>query len=105
MGNNPLLGGLRPTHPGEILREDIFPAIDRSKSEIARMLGISRQTLHDVLAERQPVTPAMALRLAKLMGNNAQFWINLQRDYDLSILAESMRDELEAIPTLPRSAA
>jgi addiction module HigA family antidote len=105
MGNNALLGGLRPTHPGEILREDIFPAIAVSKAEIARMLGISRQTLHDVLSERQPVTPAMALRLAKLLGNRAQFWINLQRDYDLSVLAESMRDELASIPTLPRSAA
>ena len=105
MGNNPLLRGLRATHPGEILREDVFPAIDLPKSQIARMLGISRQTLHDVLAERQPVTPAMALRLAKLLGNHAQFWVNLQRDYDLSVLSESMRDELAAIPPLPRSAA
>jgi len=105
MTSNPLLAGLRATHPGEILREDVLPSIDLTKTEIARMLGISRQTLHDVLAERQPVTPAMALRLSKLLGNNAQFWVNLQRDYDLSVLAELMRDELEAIQALPRSAA
>ncbi len=105
MSTNPLLSGLAPTHPGEVLREDILPAMDRSKTEIARLLGISRQTLHDVLAERQPVTPAMALRLAKLFGTSPQMWVNLQRDYDLGILAASMRDELAAIPTLPRDAA
>jgi addiction module HigA family antidote len=102
---NPLLAALRPTHPGEILREDVLPSLDRSKSEIARLLGISRQTLYDLLAERQPVTPAMALRLAKLFGTNAQSWINMQRDYDLAVLSESMRDELAAIPTIHADAA
>jgi DNA-binding XRE family transcriptional regulator len=44
-------------HPGELLREEILPALDRPKTEIARLLGVSRQTLYDVLKERQPVTP------------------------------------------------
>ncbi len=105
MNMNPLLSGLPPTHPGEVLREDVLPALDRSKTEIASLLGISRQTLHDVLSERQPVTPAMALRLAKLFGTSPQMWVNLQRDYDLCVLAESMSEELAAIPTLPRNAA
>ncbi|MBZ9934809.1 HigA family addiction module antidote protein [Mesorhizobium sp. BR1-1-16] len=105
MSMNPILSGLPPTHPGEILREDVLPGIHLSKTEIARLLGVSRQTLHDVLAERQPVTPAMALRLAKLFGSSPQVWINLQRDYDLRVLAESMREELAAIQTLPRNAA
>jgi addiction module HigA family antidote len=55
--------GLPPMHPGELLREEILPALDRSKAEIARLLGVSRQTLYDVLKEKQPVTPGMALRL------------------------------------------
>ncbi|HWJ75271.1 MAG TPA: HigA family addiction module antitoxin [Kaistia sp.] len=105
MSMNPILSGLPPTHPGEILREDVLPGLDMSKTEIARLLGVSRQTLHDVLAERQPVTPAMALRLAKLFGSSPQVWINLQRDYDLRVLAVSMSEELAAIPTLPRNAA
>ena len=46
-----------PTHPGALLREDIIPAVKRSKSEIARLLGISRQHLHAILAEKKPVTP------------------------------------------------
>ena len=69
---NPLLKGLRPVHPGEMLREDILPAVGRPKTEIARLLGISRQTLYDILGEKQPVTPAMALRLARMFGGSAE---------------------------------
>lgn len=105
MSINPLLAGLRPTHPGEILREDVLPSLDITKTEIARRLGISRQSLYDVLAERQPVTPSMALRLGKLFGNSAQSWVNLQRDYDLSVLADVMSDELAAIETIKADAA
>lgn len=95
-----LLTGLAPMHPGELLREDILPATGLTKTEIARKLGVSRQTLHDLVAERQPVTVAMALRLGKLFGNSAEFWLNLQRNYDLRILEHEMADELAAIPTL-----
>lgn len=94
------LTGLAPMHPGELLREDILPATGLTKTEIARKLGVSRQTLHDLVAERQPVTVAMALRLGKLFGNSAEFWLNLQRNYDLRILEREMADELAAIPTL-----
>ena len=65
MARNPLLAGLRPVHPGEILREDVLPALGLPKAEIARLLGISRQTLYEILHEKQPVTPAMALRVGK----------------------------------------
>jgi len=75
--------GLPPMHPGELLREEILPALDRSKTEIARLLGVSRQTLYDVLKEKQPVTPVMALRLGKLCGNGPDLWLNLQKRYDL----------------------
>ncbi len=97
MAGNPLLKGLAPTHPGELLREDVIPAVDLSKAEIARRLGISRQTLYDILEEKQPVTPAMALRLGKFLGNGPEFWINLQRDYDLRTLEPKMAKELAAI--------
>src|ERR1700684_2080732 len=75
--------GLPPMHPGELLREEILPALDRPKTEIAKLLGISRQTLYDILDERQPVTPGMALRLGKLCGNGPDLWLNLQKRYDL----------------------
>src|SRR3954465_7009645 len=69
MATNALLRGLQPIHPGEMLREDVLPSLGKSKTEIDRLLGISRQTLFDILRERQPVTPAMALRFGKLLGN------------------------------------
>ena len=97
---NSLTKGLRPMHPGELLREDILPAVGRPKAEIARLLGISRQTLYDIINERQPVTPAMALRLAKMFGGNAESWTNLQRNYDLKIAEAELGDALDAIPRL-----
>lgn len=71
-----------PTHPGELLREDVIPETGKSKAEIARMLGISRQHLHDVLAERKPVSPEVAVRLGKLFGNEPLLWIRMQGAYD-----------------------
>src|SRR5438876_12361508 len=67
--------GLPATHPGELLREDIIPALDKPKTEIAKLLGISRQTLYEILGEKQPVTVAMALRFGKLIGNGPVFWL------------------------------
>lgn len=97
---NPLLKGLRPVHPGAVLREDVLPALGRSKTEIARLLGISRTTLHDILSERQPVTAAMALRFAKLTGTTPESWLAMQRNYDLAVEAPGLAGEIARIPTL-----
>jgi len=97
---NPLTKGLRPVHPGEMLREDILPAVGRPKTQIARLLGISRQTLYDILGEKQPVTPAMALRLARMFGGSAESWVNMQRNYDLKIAERELAEELDKIPHL-----
>lgn len=100
MSGNRLLRGLRPMHPGEMLREDVLPALGKPKTEIARLLGISRQTLYDILDEKQPVTPGMALRIGKLLGNGPEFWINLQRAYDLAVAERELAGEIKKIPTL-----
>jgi addiction module HigA family antidote len=100
MDTKPVKRGLPPMHPGELLREDVLPALGRSKAEIARLLGISRQTLYDILAEKQPVTPGMALRLGKLLGNGPTLWLNLQRRYDLGQAEHELKREIEAMPTL-----
>lgn len=94
------LPGLRPVHPAEILREDVIPELGRSKTEIARLLGVSRQTLHDLLAERQPITVPMALRIGKLTGTSPESWLNMQRAHDLKRARAAMAAELERIPTL-----
>lgn len=98
--SNPLLAGLPPTHPGEVLREDVLPALGRSKAEIARLLNVSRQTLYDILNEEKPVTPRMALRLARLVGGAPEMWVRLQAAYDLAVIGPAMADELAAIPQL-----
>ena len=95
---NPLTKGLRPVHPGEMLREDILPAVGRPKTEIARLLGISRQTLYDILNEKQPVTPTMALRLARMFGGSPESWTNMQSSYDLKIAQAGLGDALDRIP-------
>jgi len=60
-----------PAHPGALLREDVIPPTGRSKTEIAATLGISRQRLYDILRERKPVSPVVAVRLGKLFGDGA----------------------------------
>jgi addiction module HigA family antidote len=87
-----------PMHPGMLLREEVFPALGRSKKEIASLLGVSRQTLYDILAEKQPVTPAMALRLGKLCGNGPDLWVNLQSKFDLWQARKTVK--VDKIPTL-----
>ena len=90
----------KPMHPGELLRKDVLPVLGKTKTEIASLLAISRQTLHDILSEKQPVTPAMALRIGKLLGNGPDFWIKLQRKFDLHAAERDLASELKKIPTL-----
>lgn len=87
-----------PTHPGALLREDIIPATGRPKVEIARLLGISRQHLHDILAEAKPVSPAVAVRLGKLFGNGAGLWVRMQGAFDTWHAEREV--DVSAIPTL-----
>jgi len=100
MAKETIKRGLPAMHPGELLREDILPAFGKPKTEIAQLLGISRQTLYDILDEKQPVTAAMALRLGKLCGNGPTLWLNLQRIYDLEQAEKQLADVIKNIPTL-----
>jgi addiction module HigA family antidote len=74
---------IEPAHPGELLAEIIIPATGKSKAEIARRLGISRQTLYDILSRKQGVTPAVAVRMGKLFGDGAEIWLRMQIAHDL----------------------
>ena len=88
----------RPTPPGELLAEDVLPATGLSKSEIAGLLGISRQSLYDILNCRQPVTPQMAVRMGKLFGNGARLWLSMQSAHDLWLAEQTV--DTSKIPTL-----
>jgi antitoxin HigA-1 len=86
-----------PSHPGALL-DDIIPATGKSKAEIARLLGISRQHLYDIIGERKPVSPEVAVRLGKLFGDGAGVWVRMQGAYD-TWQAERTVD-VSDIPTL-----
>ena len=90
---------LPPTHPGAILGEDVLPALAMPVQTAAKHLGVSRQTLHRIIAGTHPVTPAMALRLGKFCGNGPDLWLNMQRAYDLWHAGREMADEIAKIPT------
>lgn len=92
-----------PTHPGELLREVAIPATGRTKTEIAALLGISRQHLYDILEERKPVSPAVAVHLGKLFG--AGVWAPMQSAYDTWRAERELASEIRKIPTLKTKAA
>ena len=73
----------RPTHPGEILREDVLPAAGLTQDKLARLLGISPRTVSEILHERRPVTTDMAHRLARAFGTSPEMWLGPQQDVDL----------------------
>jgi addiction module HigA family antidote len=91
---------VRPTHPGEILREDFLPDYALSVSSFAKVLGVSRQTVNELLRERRSVSPEMALRLSRLFGNSPEFWLNAQRAVDLWNAARTIGRKIEKISPL-----
>jgi antitoxin HigA-1 len=90
----------RPIHPGEILREDFMPDYDLSVSGLASALGVSRQSVNGLVRERRAVSSEMALRLAKLLGNSPDFWLNLQRSVDLWDARVAIEDDMRRITPL-----
>lgn len=73
----------RPTHPGEILREDFMPDYGLTAGELAKALGVSRQTIYQLLNEKRSLSASLAVRLARFFGNTPEFWLNLQRGVDI----------------------
>ena len=78
----------RPTHPGTILREDVLPALKMTQKEFANWIGVSRLTVSEILNEKRTITPDMAMRLGKALGNGPQIWLRMQQTLDLWELAQ-----------------
>ena len=93
-----------PSHPGSILREIVLPESRMAVSKAAERLGVTRQTLHRLLAEDIGVSPAMALRLSRLFGSTPDFWLRMQQSYDLWHAARLLGPELKKIMPLGRAA-
>lgn len=90
----------RPTHPGEMLREDFLPEFRLSVSGLAEAIGVSRQSINELLRERRAVSPEMALRLGRLFGNSPEFWLNAQRAVDLWDASRAIGDDVTKIKPL-----
>ena len=90
----------RPTHPGEMLREDFLPDYGLTASGLASAIGVSRQSVNELLRGRRAVSPEMALRLGKLFGNSPEFWLNAQRAVDLWDAAQAIKEDVADIKTL-----
>lgn len=90
----------RPIHPGEILREDFMPDYGLTVSGLASALGVSRQSVNELIREHRAVSPEMALRLARLFGNSPEFWLNLQRSIDLWDAETAIKDDVQHIEPL-----
>ena len=89
----------QPTHPGEVLKEDVLPAMENmTVSRFAREIGVSRQTLHRILACTHPITPEMALRIGKYVGNGPEVWLNMQTSYDLWKALQVLAPVIKEIP-------
>jgi addiction module HigA family antidote len=73
----------RPTQPGNIIREDYLVPLSITIKDMAQTLGVSRKTFSKILNERGAVTPDMALRLSRALDTSADFWLNLQKNFDL----------------------
>jgi addiction module HigA family antidote len=94
---------IRPIHPGEMLREDFMPDFKLTTASLAASLGVSRQTINELLRERRAVSPEMALRLARLFGNMPEFWLNAQRAVALWDVARTMQSSVMQICPLKAS--
>ena len=91
---------IAPAHPGEMLREDFLPDYDLTRSSFASALGVSRQTINELLRERRAISSVMALRLGRLFGNAPEFWLQAQQSYDLWQAEISHKKELTRIRPL-----
>jgi antitoxin HigA-1 len=90
----------RPTHPGAMLREDFIPDYGLTVAGLAAAIGVSRQSVNELLRERRALSPDMALRLARLFGNTPQFWLDAQRAVDLWDTAEVIKRDIARITPL-----
>jgi addiction module HigA family antidote len=83
-----------------MLREDFLPDYGLTVASLAQAIGVSRQSINDLLRERRAVSPEMALRLARLFGNPPEFWLNAQRAVDLWVAAQTIKADVARIKTL-----
>ncbi len=86
---------LRPVHPGEVISEEFLKPMGLSQNRLALDIGVPPRRINEIVLGKRGITADTALRLARYFGNSPQFWLGLQRDYDLDIAAEALGERLE----------
>ena len=95
---------LPPTHPGQLLREEIVPAAGLTQERLAKLLDVSRKTVNEIMTERRSVSADMAHRLARFFNTTPDFWLGLQQDIDMWQAAEAGKEQYEKIKPLRKTA-
>ncbi len=90
----------KPTHPGEMLREDFIPDYGLTVASLADALGVSRQSVNELLREKRALSPEMAIRLGGLFNNSPEFWLNAQRTVDLWVASQAIKKDVSRIRPL-----
>ena len=98
--SNTIKREISPTHPGEMIREDFMSDYGLTTTSLANALGVSRQTINELLRERRSISPPMALRLSRLFKNSPEFWLNAQHARDLWESEKRFHAELDKINPL-----
>lgn len=101
--NAALVNGMRPIHPGEVLREEFLVPLGLTSHALAMALQVPAPRINDIVRERRAVSVDTAMRLAKYFGTSAEFWLGLQTDHDMALSREGLADVLAGIE--PRQAA
>ena len=86
---------LRPVHPGEVLLEEFLKPMGLSQSRLALDIGVHPRRINEIVLGKRSVTADTALRLARYFGTSPQFWLGLQKDYDLDVAADALGERLE----------
>ncbi len=95
----------RPTHPGELLREETLPAVGLSPTEFAARLRVSRRTVNELLRERRAINPDLAHRISRLLGTTPEFWLRLQQAVDIWDTLQANHKKYERLKPLRERAA
>lgn len=100
LSEDALLISRAPIHPGEFLREDYMPELGLSVAELAKRLGVTRQTVNEIIREKRGLSPEMCLRLGRLFGTTPQFWMSMQQKVDLWNSMELHSEDIEKVEPL-----
>jgi antitoxin HigA-1 len=95
----------KPTHPGELIREDLLPETGISQTELAELTGVSRRTISEIIHERRRITPDLAFRFARVFNSTPEMWLNMQQAVDLWEAQSSFGREYDKIRPVQEGAS